>query len=76
MRKTKEYSGIYIKKYKDYIYTVKRIKNTNNGHPNFEVVLYNNVNKRFEILGDIYHVSTYDDIYKYIEKYIDVIISK
>ena len=60
----------YGKQYKDYFYTVERLKNTPQGHPNFEVYICK-INRRFDIQGNIYRVSTYEDIHKYTEKFID-----
>lgn len=61
---------IYGKQYKDYFYTIKRLNNTKYGHPNFEVAIYK-INKRFDIQAEVFHTSTYEDIYKYTENYIN-----
>jgi hypothetical protein len=73
MRKLNRKHAPYAKQYKNYIYTTLRIQNTINGHPNFEVTIYSNANcmQRFDIMGEVYHISTYDNIDKIIEKFID-----
>lgn len=76
MKKLNRKFGIYAKQYKDVFYTVERIANTQYGHPNYEVVIYSNVNKRFDTMGEVYHVSTYEDIFKYVENYIDKTLHK
>lgn len=63
-------NGKYAKEYKNYIYTIERLHNTTNGHPNYEIVIYE-LNKRFETLGDIYHHVGYGDIYKFVENFIE-----
>lgn len=71
MRKLeKRKHGIYAKQYKNYVYTIERVNNTVYGHPNFEIVIYE-LNKRFALLGDVYHHSGYDDVYKYVENFIE-----
>ena len=74
MKKLNRKHGIYIKQYKKYTYTIERMNSTKNGHPNFEIVIYSNVNKRFDTLGEVYHVSTYENINLYVEKYIDTLL--
>lgn len=64
-------SNVYIKQYKNYFYTIKRLYNTKYGHPNFEVIIFKNVNRRFDVLGETFHISTYNDVTKEVENYID-----
>lgn len=65
----------YGKQYKNYFYTVERLKNTAYGHPNFEVYICE-INRRFDLQGTIYRVSTYENISTYVEKFIDTVIIK
>lgn len=69
MKKVK--SNTYIKQYKKYFYTVKRLHNTKYGNPNYEIIIFQNVNKHFEILGETFHVSTYNNIIAEVENHIN-----
>ena len=51
-------------------YTIKRLKNTPNGHPNYEIVIYPYINDLLATLGTTYHVSTYNQIEVHVEKFI------
>jgi hypothetical protein len=76
MRKLNRKFGIHAKQYKDFFYTIEQLDNTQYGNPNYEVVIYSNVNGRFDVLGEVYHVSTYANIFKYVEEFIDNLINK
>lgn len=69
MRKVK--SSTYMKQHKDYFYIIKRLHNTKYGHPNFEVTIFKYVNKHFGVLGETFHVSTYNNIVTEVENYIN-----
>ena len=69
MKKVK--NNIYIKQYKKCFYTIQRLNNTKYGNPNYKVTIFQNVNKRFNVLGETFHVSTYNNIITEVENYID-----
>lgn len=69
MKKVK--SNTYMKQYKNCFYTIKRLNNTKYGHPNFEVTIFQNVNKHLNVLGETFHVSTYNDVTTEVENYIN-----
>ena len=69
MKKVK--NNIYIKQYKKCFYTIQRLNNTKYGHPNYEITIFQNANKRFDVLGETFHISTYNNIITEVEDYIN-----